>query len=97
MEDETRSPHTEIKTTLVRSDEDEVIFSQQQSNKKPVINGFQTYTYAGSDSLTLQWYMDIRLGWFPWQKFSSLFFESTYGTMMEQGLGNLKQRTSSGN
>lgn len=62
----------------------------QQSGKKPVANSWQLHRFAKSDSVVLQWYMDFRLEWYPWQKFSSLFYEKTYGTMMEQGLQNIK-------
>jgi hypothetical protein len=68
--------------------------SMQQGEKTPVISGWHVYRHGGSDSLTLQWYMDFRLKWYPWQKFSSLFFESTYGAMMEKGLSNLKEQQS---
>jgi hypothetical protein len=34
--------------------------------------------------------MDFQLGWYPWQKFSSLFYENTYGNMMQDGLARLK-------
>jgi hypothetical protein len=36
--------------------------------------------------------MDFRLSWYPWEKFSSLFYEKTYGAMMERGLNDLKKR-----
>ena len=57
---------------------------------RTVTNGWQVYNYAHSDSLTVQWYMDIHLQWYPWQKFGSLFYEATYGNMMQQGLIDLK-------
>jgi hypothetical protein len=64
----------------------------QQEGRQPVTSGWQLYGTNATDSLTLQWYMDFRLGWYPWQKFSSMFYERTYGAMMEQGLINLKGR-----
>lgn len=64
----------------------------QQEGRRPVINGFQLHSFAGADSLTLQWYMDFKLPWYPWHKFGSLFYEKTYGVMMEQGLANLKEK-----
>ncbi len=67
-----------------------VVWKMEQPNKNAVFNGWQIYEYAGADSLTLQWYMDFDLPWYPWQKFGSLFYENTYGVMMEQGLHNLK-------
>lgn len=68
------------------------VMELQQPGRKPVISGFQLYGQPAADSLTLQWYMDFQLGWYPWQKFSSLFFEKTYGAMMEKGLANIKQQ-----
>ena len=41
-------------------------------------------------SVTVQWYMDFHLRWFPWEKFSSLLLEKRYGPMMEKGLAKLK-------
>ncbi len=64
----------------------------QQEGRKPVISGLQLYGGPASDSLTLQWYMDFQLSWYPWQKFSSLFYEQTYGVMMERGLVNFKKQ-----
>lgn len=66
-----------------------LIMRMQQGKKTAVTNGWQLYHIAG-DSLTLQWYMDFHLKWYPWQKFGSLFYENTYGVMMEQGLSNIK-------
>ena len=68
-------------------------FALQQGQKTPVWNGFQLHTYPGSDSATLQWYMDFHLRWYPWQKFGSLFYESMYGPLMEQGLTSLRQKS----
>jgi hypothetical protein len=65
----------------------------QQPGKNPVLNSWQLHQFPASDSITLQWYMDFRLQWHPWQKFSSLFYENTYGNMMQQGLRNIKTIT----
>jgi hypothetical protein len=43
------------------------------------------------DAVTVQWYMDFNLRWYPWEKFASLLFEKQYGTGMEQGLNKLKK------
>jgi hypothetical protein len=40
--------------------------------------------------VTVQWYMDFKLRWYPWEKFSSLLFEKQYGIQMERGLNKLK-------
>jgi hypothetical protein len=79
------------KKVLAQTDSTFVV-QLQQAGRKPVISGWQLYGPPTADSLTLQWYMDFRLGWYPWEKFSSLFYERTYGAMMEKGLANLKQQ-----
>ena len=55
------------------------------------MNGWKFISHAGSDSATLQWYIDFNLRWYPWEKFASLLFEKSYGAQMEQGLSNLKK------
>ncbi|MBD0288488.1 MAG: hypothetical protein ICV79_24140, partial [Flavisolibacter sp.] len=64
----------------------------KKGNNPPIINGWQIYSFPATDSLTLQWYMDFHLSWYPWQKFSSLLYEKTYGVMMERGLQNIKTK-----
>lgn len=77
-----------------RSESDsEIIMHLQQQGKPEVVNGWRIYQYAHVDSLTLQWYMDFQLKWYPWQKFGSMLYEKTYGTMMEKGLENIREIT----
>ena len=45
---------------------------------------------VNNNSVTVQWYMDFHLKWYPWEKFSSLMLENRYGPVMEKGLANLK-------
>ena len=59
--------------------------------KNSLVNGWQFYSHPGRESYTLQWYIDFKLHWYPWEKFGSLFYESTYGKMIEQGLSNIKK------
>jgi hypothetical protein len=69
----------------------EVVMHLQQADKPQVVNGWKVYGHPEIDSLTLQWYMDFHLKWYPWRKFGALFYENTYGVMMQEGLGNIKQ------
>jgi len=48
---------------------------------------------TGRGNTTVQWYMDFKLRWYPWEKFSSLLLENRYGPVMEQGLARLKKQT----
>ncbi|MEJ0105618.1 MAG: hypothetical protein WDO19_24995 [Bacteroidota bacterium] len=56
-----------------------------------MISGWEAKSYNQSDSLTVQWYLDFKLKWYPWDKFFSLAYDKMYGTQMEQGLKNLKE------
>ena len=42
------------------------------------------------NTVTVQWYMDFYLRWYPWEKFSGLLLEKRYGIVMEKGLERLK-------
>ena len=81
-----------ITKSLIEQSDSTLVYRLQQEGRKPVNSGWQVYGSPAADSLTLQWRMDFQLGWWPWQKFSSLFYEQTYGTMMERGLANIKKR-----
>ena len=80
-----------VKKIVTERTDSSLVYSLQQAGRKKVNSGFAVYGTETSDSLTLQWYMDFRLSWYPWEKFSSLFYEHTYGAMMERGLYNLKK------
>lgn len=54
-------------------------------------SGWNIFSGVTTGIVTVQWWMDFRLRWYPWEKFSSLFFENIYGSEMEKGLGRLKQ------
>jgi hypothetical protein len=58
--------------------------------RETLLSSWELHRYASTDSVTLQWYMDFHNKWYPWEKFRSLFYEKTYGSMMETGLKNLK-------
>lgn len=81
-----------LQKKLLEQTDTTYVMQWQQPGRQPVVSGFQLYGKPAADSLTLQWYMDFRLGWYPWQKFSSLFYENTYGVFMEKGLASLKQQ-----
>lgn len=53
-------------------------------------SGWNIFDGSRPNTVTVQWYMDFHLHWYPWEKFSSLLLEKRYGPMMEQGLDKLK-------
>ena len=83
---------SKLEKNMVEQTDSTLVYTLQQSGRKRVSNGWKIYGNNSSDSLTLQWYLDFKLGWYPWEKFSSLFYEKTYGAMMERGLSNLKKQ-----
>jgi len=84
------------KATLVKTvDTDSLVVVNIAHGANSVLNSWQLHRFSTADSLTLQWYMDFKLSVWPWHRFSSLFYEATYGRMMEQGLKNLRQAADS--
>ena len=59
-------------------------------NSKRGASGWNIFEAGKPNTITIQWYMDFHLRWYPWEKFSSLLLEKRYGPMMEQGLDKLK-------
>ena len=75
---------------VVERKNEELITEMVTDNGRPIVSVLKVIRHQAGDSSTLQWYMDFRLRWYPWEKFKSLFFEDIYGFQMEQGLENLK-------
>ena len=84
-------PAHPVYISITKKEQDEVTAQFVSKSLKPVINVWKTISYSTSDSITLQWYMDFHLRWYPWEKFGSLLLEKSYGTKMEIGLMNLKK------
>ena len=83
-----------VKNTLIKvisRKKDELQTEIEAPANRPVSNDLRLIHHSGSDSATLQWYMQFDLRWYPWEKFKSLFYENFYGVQMEQGLANLKK------
>jgi len=69
---------------------DEITAEYVLTNKK-IPTGWLMVANAESNSVTIQWYMDFHLHWYPWEKFSSFMFEKVYHPQLQQGLDNLKR------
>ena len=77
--------------SITEATDSSVVVSMQKGNR-PVIHGWQINKDPRKDSLALQAYVDFKLKWYPWEKFSSLILDKTYGDMLAQSLKNLKNR-----
>ena len=75
---------------IIETKKDEII-TELRSGTKKIVSGWKIIGNDRSDTTILQWYMDFQLRWYPWEKFSSLLFEKSYGPKMEQGLNNIKK------
>jgi len=58
---------------------------------KRIATGWLIAPNAEENSVTIQWYMDFHLRWYPWEKFSSFMFERVYHPQLQSGLDNLKR------
>jgi hypothetical protein len=68
---------------------DTLLTAWQQQNARTLSSGF---VWIGEDDkLVLQWYFDVKLRWYPWEKFGSIVFDKQLGPPMEKSLGNLKK------
>lgn len=76
---------------IIQKNKTELIAEFKKERGRPLVSGMKLISHPLVDSITLQWYMDFKLRWYPWEKFRSLFYENIYGVQMEQGLSNLKQ------
>ena len=78
-------------TVIINKANDQLVMADLVGARgKKIMNGFNAITHNQSDSVTLQWYMDFNLKWYPWEKFGSMLYEKMYGATMEQGLSNLE-------
>jgi len=57
---------------------------------KKILMGWNIIPGRSNADVSVQWYMDFYMHWYPWEKFRSLTFEKTYGVQMENGLADLK-------
>ncbi|MCD2425696.1 SRPBCC family protein [Niabella pedocola] len=71
---------------------DSLVTVQMKKGEQPVRNSWKLIRYAHSDSLTLQNYMEFDFKWYPWERFSGLLLDGSYGRIMEQGLRQLKEQ-----
>ena len=79
---------SQIDVELVSETDSTLEMQWIQKGKKPLNMHWQLF--KGEGPTTLQWGIDFNQKWYPWQKIASLLYEGRYGTMMEQGLANIK-------
>ena len=78
---------SKLKIKLV-SDDEQVVTSWQQGRSRP-FDGVLVST-PHENVITVQWYFDFKLDWYPWQKFQSIIYDKQLGPTMEKSLENLR-------
>jgi hypothetical protein len=79
----------QLNVTRQPSTGDTLFTAWRQQNARVLASGF---TWQGTgDQLVVQWYFDVKLRWYPWEKFGSIVFDKQLGPPMEKSLGNLKK------
>ena len=68
---------------------DSLVRSSWKAGGKDFTSGIAVYE-PRQGILTVQWYFDLRLKWYPWEKFGSITFEKQFGPAMESSLLKLK-------
>jgi hypothetical protein len=76
--------------TSVKENEIMTAYNRTPDRKK-IVSTWRIFPENNSGHITVQWYMDFNLRWYPWEKFASLLYEKSYGPQMDQGLSNLKK------
>ena len=73
---------------LTSQDKERVLTSWSRGGRKFDSGFFLAETSKSSH--VLQWYFDIHLRWYPWEKISSIVFDKQLGPPMERSLLRLK-------
>jgi hypothetical protein len=76
---------------VIREKKDDEVTAEYLLPNKKIQTGWLIAANAQANSVTIQWYMDFHLHWYPWEKFSSLMFEKVYHPQLQQGLDKLKK------
>jgi hypothetical protein len=76
-----------IELQSVTNDEVRAVFTW---NDRKIPTGWVIVSSAGGGDVTVQWYIDFHLRWYPWEKFTSFLFEKIYEPQLKQGVEQLK-------
>jgi hypothetical protein len=80
----------QMKLTVTASRPDSMAMDWNQVDGRSFRGGFN-FLQLRPDSLTVQWWFDFHLRWYPWEKLSSLVYDRQMGPVMEESLSELKR------
>lgn len=73
---------------------DSLVTSRWTAGKKSFTSGLAVYE-ARPGTITIQWYFDFKLPWYPWEKLGSIVYDRQMGGTMQESLVKLKERIES--
>ena len=79
---------SDLEIARTRSDKDGILTTWRRGGRK-LESGF-VIVQTTPESRVVQWYFDIHLKWYPWEKISSIVFDKQLGPPMERSLLRLK-------
>ena len=68
---------------------DSLVLSHWEAGGKQFQSGMALYTPM-EGMVTVQWYFDFRIRWYPWEKLGSIVYDRQLGDPMQESLGKLK-------
>lgn len=69
---------------------DSLIRAEWTAGNKTFNSSYALYEVK-EGTVTVQWYFDMKLSWYPWDKLGSIVYDKQMGPVMEESLGKLKQ------
>lgn len=81
---------TKKQSVIITGKKKDEVTAAYVSPTKKIPTGWKIISTNNSNSVTVQWYIDFHLRWYPWEKFTSFMFEKVYNPQLQQGLDSLK-------
>ena len=78
----------------ISSVSDSLVKTVFKTKNQSIDNGLAVYEIRPG-TLTVQWYIDFHLPWYPWEKFGGILYDKQFGPVMEQDLKKLSQLVNS--
>jgi hypothetical protein len=69
---------------------DSLVTSEWHAGQKKFSSGMAIYEVR-KGTITVQWYFDFTLKWYPWEKIASIVYDRQMGDIMQESLVKLKQ------
>lgn len=97
LSEKTKGPGTIVKmgtgeVKIIREVQDTVFSEWKSAAGKKLDAAFITFTTKNQNAITVQWYFEQHVGWYPWERLPTLSNDKILGPVIEQSLEKLKKR-----